>query len=116
MGATIIEKHFTLDKSLPGPDHSASLEPSEFSLLTKYIRNIETALGSFEKKPSLGESKNISTVRKSIVASRDIKKGERLTERNLTTKRPGTGISPMKWEEVIGKKANKDYNLDDLIE
>ena len=116
LGASIIEKHFTLDKSLEGPDHSASLEPEEFKLLIKYIKNIELALGSFKKEPSLGESKNILTVRRSIVASKDIKKGEKFTENNLTTKRPGTGISPMKWDEVIGKSADRDYNFDDLIE
>jgi len=116
LGATVIEKHFTLDKNLPGPDHKASLEPNELKAMIKAIRNIEKALGNGIKKPSKSERKNIEIARKSIVAKRDIKKGEVFSEENITTKRPGTGISPMRWEEVIGKKAPKDFKKDELIE
>ena len=115
MGATIIEKHFTLDKSLPGPDHRASLEPDELTAMVRAIRNIETALGNGIKKPSPSELKNIPIARKSIVAARDIRKGEAFTEENLAIKRPGTGISPMRWDEVIGQSASKDYKQDNLI-
>jgi N,N'-diacetyllegionaminate synthase len=115
MGATIIEKHFTLDRALPGPDHAASLEPDELKKMVIAIRNIEKAMGNGIKKPSPSETKNISVARKSIVAKMPIKKGELFTEENLTVKRPGTGISPMKWEDVIGKVANQDYKMDDLI-
>jgi len=116
LGATVIEKHFTLDKNLPGPDHKASLEPDELKALVKAIRNIEKALGSGIKKPSKSEIKNIPIARKSIVAKRDIKKGEILTEENITTKRPATGISPMMWKQVIGKKALKDIKADKPLE
>ena len=116
MGASVIEKHFTLDKSLPGPDHSMSLEPSELSLFIKSLRDLEIALGSTKKAPSPSERKNIPIVRKSIVAKRNIKKGEKFSEENLTTKRPGTGISPMEWENIIGSNSKKDFNQDDLIE
>jgi N,N'-diacetyllegionaminate synthase len=115
MGASVIEKHFTLDKSMEGPDHSASLAPQELMAMVNAIRNIEKALGSSEKKPSPSESANINIVRKSIVARRDIVKGEVLTGDNITVKRPGTGISPMKWNEIISTIANKDYQMDDLI-
>lgn len=116
LGATIIEKHFTLDKELPGPDHKASIDPLELTSLIKQIRNIEKALGRFEKMPSEGESKNIKIARKSIVANQDISLGEVFTTENLTVKRPGLGISPMKWYEVVGKKAKKDFKKDEFIE
>lgn len=115
MGACVIEKHFTLDKNMPGPDHKASLDCEELAQMVRSIRNIEKALGRSEKKLTPSESKNINIARKSIVAAADIKKGERYTEENLTTKRPGSGISPMKWDEVIGQLANKDYKKDELI-
>ncbi len=115
MGASCIEKHFTLDKTMGGPDHKASLEPEELKAMVEAIRNIEKALGSSEKKPSPSESVNIETVRKSIVASKDIQKGDLLTDKNITVKRPGNGISPMKWYDVIETIATKDYQMDDLI-
>lgn len=114
-GARVVEKHFTLDKNMEGPDHRASLEPDELKAMVHAIRNIEKALGSGLKKPSPSELKNKPIARKSIVAARDIKEGEEFTEENLTVKRPGTGISPMRWDEVIGQKAGKDYNIDELI-
>lgn len=115
-GAKIIEKHFTLDKNMEGPDHRASLEPTELKLMVESIRNIEIALGSKNKQPSESEKKNITIARKSIVARRKIKKGEKLTEENLAVKRPGNGISPMKWFDVIGKVAVRDFKEDELIE
>lgn len=115
MGAAIIEKHFTLDKNLPGPDHKASLEPDELKAMVRAIRNIEKALGNGIKKPSPSELKNKPIARKSIVAAQSITAGEKFTNDNLTAKRPGTGISPMKWDEVIGQSASKDYKQDDLI-
>ncbi len=115
MGATVIEKHFTLDKTMEGPDHKASLEPSELIAMVKGIRNIERALGSSIKKPSPSEQPNISIARKSIVAAHHIKKGEILTEENLSIKRPANGISPMRWDEVIGTEAKHDYLSDELI-
>lgn len=115
MGATIIEKHFTLDNNMDGPDHKASLNPNELKRMVKAIRNIELALGSFSKEPSPSEKSNIEIVRKSIVASCGIKKGEILSEDNLTVKRPSNGISPMKWDEIVGTIAIKDYNKDELI-
>ena len=115
MGAAIIEKHFTLDKNMVGPDHKASLEPDELKAMVNAIRNIEKALGNGIKKPSPSELKNKPIARKSIVAARNIRKGESFTEENLTAKRPGIGISPMRWDEVIGKRASKDYKQDDLI-
>tara|TARA_Y100000996_G_scaffold415496_1_gene410594 strand:- start:3785 stop:4780 length:996 start_codon:yes stop_codon:yes gene_type:complete len=115
MGATCIEKHFTLDKSLDGPDHKASLEPDELKSMVKAIRNIEKALGSHIKKPSKSEKSNIKSARKSIVAKTKIKSGDVFTEKNLTIKRPGNGISPMKWDEIVGTKATKNYLEDDLI-
>ena len=115
MGATIIEKHFTLDKNMEGPDHKASLEPNELKTMVCAIRNVEKVLGNGIKKPSPSELKNKLIVRKSIVAARNIREGEPFTEKNLTLKRPGTGISPMRWDEVIGQRASKDYNIDDPI-
>lgn len=116
LGATIIEKHFTLDKTMEGPDHKASLEPQELIAMTTAIRNIEMALGSGEKKVTSSEINNKSVARKSIVASQYIQVGDVLTESNLTVKRPGTGISPMLWENVLGTKATKSYQPDELIE
>lgn len=116
MGADVIEKHFTLDRTLPGPDHKASLEPNELNAMVDAIRNIEQALGDGQKHVSVSEEKNMAIARKSIVAARDIKRGELLTEKNLTTKRPGSGISPMRWEDVIGTKAIRDFAEDELIE
>ena len=116
MGATVIEKHFTLDRNLPGPDHRASLEPDELAAMISAIRNIEKALGTGIKKPSPSESRNIPVARKSIVAAAPIKKGETFTEMNITVKRPGTGITPMRWDEIIGRKAAKPYRKDELIE
>ncbi|MGB5793683.1 N-acetylneuraminate synthase family protein, partial [Poseidonibacter sp.] len=115
MGATVIEKHFTLDKTMEGPDHKASLEPDELKAMVKAIRNIELALGTNVKKPSKSEKSNIEIARKSIVAKVNIKKGDILTEDNLTIKRPGNGINPMRWDEIINSIALKDYNEDDLI-
>ena len=115
LGASIIEKHFTLDKNMQGPDHRASLEPSELKAMVEAIRSIELALGNGVKKASPSESENINVARKSIVAKTDIKKGEIFSEKNLCAKRPGNGISPMRWEETIGKTAQKDYKQDELI-
>ncbi len=116
LGATIIEKHFTLDRSMDGPDHKASLEPDEFASMVSAIRNIERAMGTGDKTPSPSEKKNIVIARKSIVAKKSIKAGEVFTVDNITVKRPGNGISPMKWNELLGTKATKDYSEDDLIE
>ncbi|MBT8763520.1 N-acetylneuraminate synthase [Desulfohalobiaceae bacterium Ax17] len=116
LGAKVIEKHFTLDKNLPGPDHKASLEPDEFKAMVIAIRNIEKALGNGIKKPSKSELKNRGIARKSIVAKTDIKKGEIFTENNLTVKRPGNGINPMMWPKIVGRLANRDYKEDELIE
>ncbi|OGI00308.1 MAG: N-acetylneuraminate synthase [Candidatus Melainabacteria bacterium GWF2_37_15] len=115
LGACIIEKHFTLDKNMKGPDHKASLNPDELRAMVKAIRNIEKALGNGIKTPSQSERKNINIARKSIVAKIDIKKGNILTEANITVKRPGNGISPMKWDEITGTVASKDYKADELI-
>jgi N,N'-diacetyllegionaminate synthase len=115
MGASCIEKHFTLDKTMDGPDHKASLEPKELKAMVNAIRNIERALGSSEKKPSPSESVNIKVVRKSIVANQNIKKGDLLTDKNIAVKRPGGGISPMQWDEIIGTTSSKDFNADELI-
>ena len=115
LGASIIEKHFTLDCNMEGPDHKASLEPDQLKKMVISIRNIEKALGDGIKKPSKSELPNIQIVRKSIIAKIKIKKGEILNENNLTVKRPGGGISPMKWDEIIGTKAIKDYNEDELL-
>lgn len=116
LGAKVIEKHFTLDKSLPGPDHKASLEPAELAAMVKAIRHIEEALGSGEKKVADCERPNIEVARKSIVAARDIAEGEVFTEENITVKRPGNGISPMEWDSVIGKTASRAFPYDSLIE
>jgi len=115
MGASVIEKHFTLDKTMDGPDHKASLEPEELKSMVSAIRNIEKALGGSEKKPSPSETVNIDVARKSIVASQSIKKGDKLSSESITTKRPGSGINPMKWDEIIGTPAKKDYRMDDPI-
>lgn len=116
LGAQVIEKHLTLDNNMEGPDHKASLEPDEFAEMVSAIRNIEKALGSKEKQPSASEINNLKIARKSIVAKRAIKAGEIFNEENLTTKRPGAGISPMQWYEVIGKIAKRDFQEDELIE
>ena len=115
MGVSVIEKHLTLDNNMDGPDHKASLEPKDFIAMVSAIRNIEKALGNYEKKPSPSESINMDVVRKSIVANQVIKKGDVLSDNNITTKRPGTGISPMEWDKVIGTLAAKNYKIDDLI-
>lgn len=116
LGATVIEKHFTLDKTMEGPDHKASLEPDELKAMVDAIRNIEQALGDGHKHVSPSERKNMDIARKSIVAARDIRKGEVLTEDNITTKRPGNGISPMRWDSAIGTTAIRDFGYDELIE
>lgn len=116
MGAEVIEKHFTLDHNLPGPDHVASLEPKELKAMVDSIRNIEKAIGSGLKVVSSSEEKNIKIARKSIIAAKDIKAGELLTEENLTVKRPGNGVSPMLWDSVIGTKAKRDFVYDEPIE
>ena len=116
MGATVIEKHFTLDRNMEGPDHKASLEPDELKAMVTAIRNVEVAMGSGEKKPAASEKKNMEVARKSIVAKRNISKGEIFTEENLTVKRPGNGINPMRWFEVIGQSAKRDFKEDELIE
>ena len=115
MGATVIEKHFTLDKNMDGPDHKASIEPDELKAMVKGIRNIEMALGSSIKKPTSSEKPNIPVGRKSIISISSIKKGELLTEANIAVKRPGTGITPMRWDEVLGTLATKNYDKDELI-
>lgn len=116
LGAEVIEKHFTLNRDFPGPDHKASLEPDELKAMVDGIRKLELALGSTEKKPSEAEVRNREVARKSIVANRKIVAGEILTADNVTTKRPGTGINPMRWNEVIGTKAIRDFYEDELIE
>lgn len=115
LGASCIEKHFTLDKNMEGPDHKASLEPDELISMVKSIRNVELALGSSIKKPSPSEIPNINIARKSIVANNNIKIGELFTEENLAIKRPSNGINPMRWDEILGSKATKDYTKDELI-
>jgi N,N'-diacetyllegionaminate synthase len=115
LGACCIEKHFTLDKMMEGPDHKASLEPEELKAMVEAIRNIELALGSSIKKPSKSEIPNIQIARKSIVAKLDIKKGEIFTEENITIKRPGNGINPIRWDDIVGSIATKDYKEDELI-
>jgi N,N'-diacetyllegionaminate synthase len=115
MGASIIEKHFTLDKTMDGPDHKASLSPGELKAMVTAIRDIEKALGDGIKRPSKSEQPNIAVVRKSIVATKFIKKGDMFTEDNLAAKRPGTGISPMKWDSIIDTIATKDYQVDELV-
>lgn len=114
-GAQILEKHFTLDKTMQGPDHRASLEPDELSAMIRAVRNIEKAMGSIEKAVSPSESRNILTIRKSIVAACQIKAGDVFTEKNLTTKRPASGICPMRWHEILGKRAERDFQEDEAI-
>lgn len=116
LGAAVIEKHFTLDRNMEGPDHKASLEPDELKAMVSAIRNIEQALGTGHKQISESERKNMEIARKSIVAACAVRKGDVFTEENLTVKRPGTGISPMRWNDVIGKVATRDYEEEDLIE
>lgn len=116
LGACIIEKHFTLDRNMDGPDHKASLEPHELKEMVVSIRNIENAMGDGVKEPSKSERENIGVARKSIVACKEIKKGEVFTEQNITTKRPGTGINPMRWNEILGTVAIRDFDEDELIE
>lgn len=116
MGATVIEKHFTVDRNLPGPDHQASLEPSELKAMVTAIRNIELALGDGVKRPTPSEARNKPIARKSLVANQEIKAGEIFTAQNVTTKRPGTGISPMRWDEVLGRIATRNFVADELIE
>ena len=116
LGAQVIEKHFTLDKSLPGPDHRASLDPTELAAMVKAVRHIEEALGSGDKTVAESERPNIEVARKSIVAAHDISAGETFTEDNITVKRPGNGISPMEWDNVIGRVAKQDFPYDTLIE
>lgn len=116
LGASIIEKHITIDKSMNGPDHKSSLNPDELKKLVESIRNVEIALGSFEKKPSSGEILNKTMARKSIVAKRKIKQGELLSNENITTKRPGNGINPMQWDFVVNTRAVKDFMADENIE
>lgn len=116
MGATVIEKHLTLDRNLPGPDHKASLEPNQFAAMVRGIRNIEQAMGDGIKRPSASEAKNKLIARKSLVAAKPIRAGVRFTAENLAVKRPGTGISPMRWDEVLGRVAGRDFVIDELIE
>ena len=115
LGAAVVEKHFTLDRTMKGPDHKASLEPKELKAMTAAIRNIEQALGTGEKCVSASERANIAVARKSIVAACAVKKGDILTDGNLAVKRPGTGISPMRWNEVVGTRASKDFEPDEMI-
>ena len=116
LGACVVEKHFTVDKNLPGPDHLASLDPLELKAMVQAIRDTELMLGTGEKVPASEEKPIAAVARKSIVAAKDIKGGEIFTETNLTTKRPGTGISPMEWDMVIGTSAKRDFKSDELIE
>lgn len=116
LGATVIEKHFTLDRLMPGPDHAASLEPAELKAMLSAIRNIEQALGDGVKRPTESEQKNIPIARRSIVAQTAIRQGDVFTPDNICAKRPGTGISPMRWDEVVGRVANRDFTPDELIE
>jgi len=116
MGAKVIEKHFTIDKTLEGPDHKASLSLKELKTMVAAIRNIEKALGDGIKQPSRSEKKNIEIMRKSIVALTNIKKGEIFSENNIAVKRPANGINPMRWDKIIGKVSLRDYNEDELIE
>lgn len=115
LGAVVIEKHFTIDRKFEGPDHKASLEPDELSHMIRAIRNIQKAIGSDIKKPSKSELSNLQVVRKSIVASQNIKLGDVFSEQNITVKRPGNGISPMKWDCIIGTIADRNYVKDELI-
>jgi N,N'-diacetyllegionaminate synthase len=116
LGARVIEKHFTLNRTLPGPDHQASLEPHELKAMVDAIRNVEIALGDGVKRPSASELKNKPIARKSLVAIKSIRAGETFSAENIGTKRPGNGISPMRWDEVIGRPAPRDFAIDELIE
>lgn len=116
LGAVVIEKHFTLDKTMEGPDHKASLEPAELAELVRSVRDVEAALGAGRKRPTASETPNMRVARKSIVAARDIRAGEILGEENITVKRPGTGLSPMLWDAVCGAEAVRDFAADELIE
>ena len=116
LGARVIEKHFTLDRNLPGPDHRASIEPTELARMVRSIRNIELAMGDGIKRPSASEERNLPIARKSLVAARSIAKGELFSESNVTAKRPGTGISPMRWDEVLGRPAARAFAPDDQIQ
>jgi N,N'-diacetyllegionaminate synthase len=116
LGARIIEKHLTLDRSMPGPDHAASAEPSEFAAMVRSIRAVETAVGSDVKAPGQTEAPNRNTVRKSMVALIPIGAGDEFTNQNIGVKRPGTGISPMRWHEVVGTVAHRDFQVDELID
>jgi N,N'-diacetyllegionaminate synthase len=116
LGAAVIEKHFTLDRSLPGPDHRASLEPAEFAEMVRGIRDVERSLGDGVKRASPGELLNVVAARKSIVAARDIAAGETLTEENLAAKRPGDGVSAARWDDVVGRRARRDFRRDEKIE
>jgi N,N'-diacetyllegionaminate synthase len=116
MGATVIEKHFTLDRSLPGPDHKASLEPGELVRMVAAIRNVEKSLGDGVKRLADAERKNVAVARKSIVAKCLIRKGEPFTEDNITAMRPGTGVSPMRWDEFVGMSADRDYSEGELLQ
>jgi len=116
LGATVIEKHFTLDQNLPGPDHKASLEPDGLAAMVSAIRNIEVALGDGIKRNTKSEARNRGAMRKSLVASRPIEAGETFSPTNIAAKRPGTGISPMRWDEIIGRTASRDFAEDELIE
>lgn len=115
LGAEVVEKHFTLNRAMPGPDHRASLEPAELKAMVSAIRNVEMSMGDGVKAPAPAERKNISVARKSIVAARAIRKGETFTDENLAAKRPGTGISPMRWDEIVGTSAARDYMEDEPI-
>ena len=116
LGACVIEKHFTLDRNLPGPDHRASIEPQELAHLIRSIRNIELAMGDGVKRPGLRESQNIPVVRKSLVAVKQIHAGELFSAENVGVKRPGTGLNPMRWDEVIGRRSVRDFSVNELIE
>jgi len=116
LGAVVIEKHFTLDRNLPGPDHKASLEPAELAAMVKAIRNVEVALGNGVKRPTLSETKNRPIARKSLVAAVPIAKGEVFSPHNIAVKRPGTGMSPMRWDELLGRMALRDYATDEQID
>lgn len=116
LGARMLEKHFTLDKTLPGPDHAASLEPSELTAMVNAVRAVELAMGNGIKRPSPSESSNIHVVRKSIVAARDINAGERFSAENLDSLRPGTGISPLHWDDIVGRKAKRDFKRGEMVE
>ena len=115
LGATVVEKHFTLDRTLPGPDHKASLEPQELAALVAAIRDVEKAMGDGVKRATRSEIPNRDAGRRSIVAAQNIRKGEKFTEKNMTTKRPGLGISAMRWDEVMGKTARRDFVSDEMI-